>query len=52
MNCTYYIVFEQNYKNYQWWIDKKQRMEKTMNDYKDGDQKQKEEAAAQTKVSS
>ena len=28
MNCTYYIVFEQNYKRYQWWIDKKERIKK------------------------
>ena len=27
MNCTYYIVFEQNYKNIQWWDLKKKRME-------------------------
>ena len=27
MNCTYYIVFEQNYKNIQWWKSKKERME-------------------------
>ena len=27
MNCTYYIVFEQNYKNYQWWDEKKKRMD-------------------------
>ena len=28
MNCTYYIVFEQNYKQYPWWIDKKKRIQK------------------------
>ena len=28
MNCTYYIVFEQNYKQYQWWMDKKARIQK------------------------
>ena len=28
MNCTYYIVFEQNYKNVQWWNDKKARIQK------------------------
>ena len=28
MNCTYYIVFEQNYKNIQWWNEKKQRIQK------------------------
>ena len=28
MNCSYYIVFEQNYKRYQWWIDKKERIKK------------------------
>lgn len=27
MNCTYYIVFEQNYKNIKWWKSKKERME-------------------------
>ena len=26
-NCTYYIVFEQNYKNIKWWKSKKERME-------------------------
>ena len=26
MNCTYYIVFEQNYKNIPWWKSKKERM--------------------------
>ena len=48
MNCTYYIVFEQNYKKYQWWIDKKARIEKTINDFKDP--KTKAKAEAQTKV--
>ena len=48
MNCTYYIVFEQNYKKYQWWIDKKARIEQTINDYKDP--KTKAKAEAQTKV--
>ena len=28
MNCTYYIVFEQNYKQYRWWMDKKKRIQK------------------------
>ena len=28
MNCTYYIVFEQNYKNVQWWNVKKERIKK------------------------
>ena len=28
MNCTYYIVFEQNYKNVQWWNVKKARIQK------------------------
>ena len=28
MNCTYYIVFEQNYKHIQWWNDKKERIKK------------------------
>ena len=48
MNCTYYIVFEQNYKKYQWWIDKKARIEQTINEYKDP--KTKAKAEAQTKV--
>ena len=48
MNCTYYIVFEQNYKNYQWWQDKKARIEQTRKDYKDPALKAK--AEAQTKV--
>jgi len=28
MNCTYYIVFEQNYKNVHWWNVKKDRIKK------------------------
>ena len=50
MNCTYYIVFEQNYKKYQWWIDKKERINKTIKDFNDNDPKAKERAEAQTKV--
>ena len=26
LDCTYYIVFEQNYSEYQWWEDKKKRL--------------------------
>ena len=37
MNCTYYIVFEQNYKNVQWWNVKKARIQKQI---ADNDQKQ------------
>lgn len=50
MNCTYYIVFEQNYKNYQWWIDKKERIDKTIKDFNGNDAKAKDRAEAQTKV--
>ena len=50
MNCTYYIVFEQNYKNYQWWIDKKERIDKTIKDFNGNDVKAKDRAEAQTKV--
>ena len=32
MNCTYYIVFEQNYKNVQWWKAKKERIQKQIAD--------------------
>ena len=28
MNCTYYIVFEQNYKQILWWKNKKERIQK------------------------
>ena len=28
MNCTYYIVFEQNYKKILWWKNKKERIQK------------------------
>ena len=49
MNCTYYIVFEQNYKNYQWWKNKKDRIKQTRDDYKDPNSRAK--AEAQTKVS-
>ena len=51
MNCTYYIVFEQNYKKYQWWIDKKKRIDETRNDFKSNDRTLKAKAEAQTKVS-
>ena len=51
MNCTYYIVFEQNYKNYQWWQDKKARIDQTRNDFKSTDRTLKAKAEAQTKVS-
>ena len=37
MNCTYYIVFEQNYKNVQWWKAKKERIQKQI---ADNDEKQ------------
>ena len=50
MNCTYYIFFEQIYKNYQWWIDKKARIDKTIKDFKGDDPKAKDRAEAQTKV--
>ena len=33
MNCTYYILFEENYKKYQWWIDKKARIDQTIKDF-------------------
>ena len=39
MNCTYYIVFEQNYKNIQWWNEKKERIQKQI---KNNDEKQME----------
>ena len=48
MNCTYYILFEENYKKYQWWIDKKARIDQTIKDFKDPATKAK--AEAQTKV--
>ena len=51
MNCTYYIVFEQIYRRYQWWIDKKARIDQTINNFKSKDPWLKAEAEAQTKVS-
>ena len=53
MNCTYYIVFEQNYKKYKngWWQVKKARIEQTRNDYESNDPNLKAKAIAQTKVS-
>ena len=51
MNCTYYIVFEQNYKKYQWWMDKKARIDQTRNDFKSNNPTLKAKAVAQTKVS-
>ena len=50
MNCTYYIVFEQNYKKYQWWIDKKARIDKTIKDFESKDPTVKANAENQTKV--
>ena len=51
MNCTYYIVFEQIYRRYQWWIDKKARIDQTINNFKSKDPALKAAAVAQTKVS-
>ena len=50
MNCTYYIVFEQNYKNIQWWIDKKARIDQTIKDFDSKDPTLKAKAEKQTKV--
>ena len=50
MNCTYYIVFEQNYKKYQWWIDKKARIDQTIKDFDSKDPAAKAKAENQTKV--
>ena len=50
MNCTYYIVFEQNYKKYQWWIDKKARIDQTIKDFDSKDPAIKAKAEKQTKV--
>ena len=51
MNCTYYNVFEQFYKNYRWWMDKKARIAQTINNFKSKDPVLKAAAEAQTEVS-
>ena len=50
MNSTYYIFFEQIYKRYQWWIDKKARIDQTIKDFDSKDPAVKAKAVAQTKV--
>ena len=54
MNCIYYIVFEQNYKKYQfqrnWWKEKKIRIDKTIKDFNSNNPTLIARAQAQTKV--
>ena len=50
MNCTYYIEFEQKFKKYQWWIEKKARIEQTIKDFGSKYPELKAKAVAQTKV--
>ena len=50
MNCTNYVIFEQHYKTFQWWIDKKRRIGQTIKDFDSKDPTVKAKAVAQTKV--
>ena len=50
MNCTHYRDFEEKYKKYQWWIDKKNRIESTIRDFNSIDLNRIAKAKAQTKV--
>ena len=50
MKSTYYNLFEQVYKNYQWWKDKKERINKAIKDFNSEDPYAKARAQAQTKV--
>ena len=50
MNCEYYNMFEQNYKNCQWWKDKKSRIDQTIKDFNSNNPNLIARAEAQTKV--
>ena len=51
MNCTNYRDFEEKYKNYQWWIDKKDRIKQTIEDFSDLDRNAKAEAQTKVRIS-
>ena len=50
MNSSYYKDFEEKYKNYQWWIDKKHRIEQTIKDFYGASETLIDRAMTQTKV--
>ena len=50
MNCEVYSFFEQKYKNFQWWKDKKSRIDQTIKDFNSNNPNLIARAEAQTKV--
>ena len=50
MYCKNYRDFDEQYKNYQWWQDKKYWIQKTIRDFYGKDPALKAKAEAQTKV--